>query len=130
MMLALTSNHLKQALIWSCAVAVLCSILSVLYGRAPAPNAPKAPTDGTVGYIVQVLSRQNEADARAAFKALQSKFPAALGSRAPLIKRTDLGDKGIYYRATVGPFDTPAAASQFCTDLKSAGGQCVIQRDY
>ncbi|THD56275.1 MAG: SPOR domain-containing protein [Bradyrhizobium sp.] len=124
MMLALTSNHLKQALIWSCAVAALCSLLFVLYGRAP--NAPKAPT----GYIVQVLSRQNEADARAAFKALQSKFPSVLGSRAPLIKRADLGDKGIYYRAIVGPFDTAATASEFCTDLKSAGGQCVIQRDY
>jgi len=30
-----------------------------------------------------------------------------LGSHAPLIKRADLGDKGVYYRAMVGPFGSP-----------------------
>ena len=58
---------------------------------------------------------------------LQGKFPNVLGSRPPLIKRADLGDKGVYYRAMVGPFGTRDEAAQFCTNLKSAGGQCVIQ---
>jgi hypothetical protein len=55
--------------------------------------------------------------------------PSVLGSRAPLIKRADLGDKGVYYRAMVGPFGSPEEASQFCGSLKTAGGQCVIQRN-
>jgi SPOR domain len=92
---------------------------------APAPGA----AGGTGGYLVQVSSQRNEADAQASYKALQGKFPAVLGSHAPVIKRADLGDKGVYYRAMVGPFGSPDEASQFCGSLKTAGGQCVVQRN-
>jgi hypothetical protein len=86
-----------------------------------------APSGG--GYLVQVSSQKNEADAQASYRALQSKFPTVLRSRAPLIKRADLGDKGVYYRAMVGPFGSSDEASQFCGSLKTAGGQCVVQRN-
>jgi hypothetical protein len=97
----------------------------------PAQTAPSAlASAGASGdYMVQVSSQRNEADAQASFRALQGKFPAVLGSRSPSIKRADLGDKGVYYRAMVGPFGTPNEASQFCGSLKSAGGQCVVQRN-
>jgi hypothetical protein len=91
----------------------------------PAPSA--APAGG--GYVVQVSSQRSEADAQASFRALQGKFPAVLGSHDPLIKRADLGEKGVYYRAMVGPFGTSEEAAQFCGNLKSAGGQCVVQRN-
>jgi hypothetical protein len=94
---------------------------------APAPAAA-APSGGG-GYVVQISSQRNEADAQASFKALQGKFPAVLGSRSPLIKRADLGDKGVYYRAMVGPFGSTEEAAQFCGSLKTAGGQCVVQRN-
>jgi SPOR domain len=97
-----------------------------------APGAPAA-TSGTGGasgsFLVQVSSQRSEADAQASFRALQGKFPSVLGSRAPVIKRADLGEKGTYYRAMVGPFNSPDEASQFCGSLKSAGGQCVVQRN-
>ena len=111
--------------------------LSPQGGAAPDPaptrmtaNNPvqTAPSAGG-GYLVQVSSQKNEADAQASYRALQGKFPAVLGSRAPLIKRADLGDKGVYYRAMVGPFSSPDEASQFCGNLKTAGGQCVVQRN-
>jgi cell division septation protein DedD len=95
---------------------------------SPVQIAPAAGASGG-GYLVQVSSQKNEADAQASYRALQSKFPAVLGSHAPVIKRADLGDKGVYYRAMVGPFGTPEEASQFCGSLKSAGGQCVVQRN-
>lgn len=91
----------------------------------PVPSAGAA----TGGYLVQVSSQRSESDAHASFKALQTKFPSVLGSQTPVIKRADLGDKGIYYRAMVGPFNSPDEASQFCGNLKSAGGQCVVQRN-
>ncbi len=94
----------------------------------PAQIAPSGG-GGSGGYLVQVSSQKNEADAQASYRALQGKFPAVLGSRAPVIKRADLGEKGIYYRAMVGPFGSPDEASQFCGSLKSAGGQCVVQRN-
>ncbi|HEY0571027.1 MAG TPA: SPOR domain-containing protein [Enterovirga sp.] len=94
----------------------------------PVQTAPQA-TSGGGGYLVQVASQKNEADAQASYRALQGKYPAVLGSRSPVIKRADLGDKGIYYRAMVGPFGSPDEASQFCGSLKTAGGQCVVQRN-
>lgn len=95
---------------------------------APAGAGAGAGAGGG-GYVVQVSSQRNEADAQMSYRALQGKFPAVLGSRAPLIKKADLGDKGIYYRAMVGPFGSTEEASQFCSSLKSAGGQCVVQRN-
>jgi hypothetical protein len=97
---------------------------------ATTPEPAAAASSGASGgYLVQVSSQRNEADAQASFRALQGKFPAVLGSRAPLIKRADLGEKGVYYRAMVGPFGSPDEASQFCGSLKTAGGQCVVQRN-
>ena len=87
-----------------------------------------APAAGG-GYVVQVSSQRSEADAKASFRMLQGKFPGALGSRAPLIKRADLGSRGIYYRAMVGPFGSSDEASHFCSNLKASGGQCVVQRN-
>ncbi len=81
------------------------------------------------GAYVQLSSQRSETEAQASFKALQGKYPGILGSRAMAIKRADLGDKGVYYRAMVGPFKNPDDASQFCTNLKSAGGQCIVQRN-
>jgi hypothetical protein len=89
----------------------------------------QAPAASTGGYVVQVSSQRNEAEARASFRVLQGKFPSMLRSRSPLIKRADLGAKGVYYRTMVGPFGSPEEASHFCSSLKSAGGQCVVQRN-
>jgi SPOR domain len=90
------------------------------------PEPAAAAMDGTGGYLVQVASQKNEADAQASFRSLQTKYAAALGSRTPLIKRADLGEKGVYYRAMVGPFGSRDEATQFCGGLKTAGGQCVV----
>ena len=87
-----------------------------------------APSSGS-SYLVQVSSQKNEADAQASYRALQNKFPAALGARPTVIKRADLGDKGVYYRTMVGPFGSTEEAAQFCGNLKSAGEQCVIQKN-
>jgi hypothetical protein len=97
--------------------------------NAPAQIAPAGAPASSGGYLVQVSSQKNEADAQASYRVLQGKFPGVLGSHSALIKRADLGDKGVYYRAMVGPFGSSEEASQFCGSLKSAGGQCVIQRN-
>ncbi|MGE4221641.1 MAG: SPOR domain-containing protein [Alphaproteobacteria bacterium] len=92
-----------------------------------APTAPASAASG--GYAVQVSAQRSEADAQAAFRALQGKYPDQLGNRQPMIKRVDLGAKGIYFRAMVGPFASSGEASQFCSGFKAAGGQCLIQRN-
>lgn len=108
---------------------------------APAPRAPAPPpparaaapasapaVSGGGGYAVQVSAQRSEAEAQAAFRGLQAKYPSQLGSRQPMIRRVDLGAKGIYFRALIGPFANSAEASNVCNSLKSAGGQCIIQR--
>jgi hypothetical protein len=97
--------------------------------RMAATNPTQTAPAASGGYLVQVSSQKNEADAQASFRALQGKFPSVLASRSPVIKRADLGDKGVYYRAMVGPFGSSDEASQFCGSLKTAGGQCVVQRN-
>ena len=90
----------------------------------PAQTAPAAG-----GYLVQVSSQKSEADAQASFRALQGKFPSVLGPHSLMVKRVDLGEKGIYYRAFAGPFGTSDEAAHVCSSLKSAGGQCFVQRN-
>ena len=97
-------------------------------------SAPRSrPAAGRIvgggGYMVQISSQRSEADAQASYRAMQSKFPNVLGSQSPSIRRADLGEKGIYYRALVGPFAAAEEAGQLCNSLKSAGGQCVVQRN-
>ena len=98
---------------------------------APAPIAraakPAAAASGS--YAVQLSSQRSEADAQAAFRSLQAKFPNQLGGRQALIHKVELGDKGTYYRAMVGPFANANEANELCSGLKAAGGQCIIQRN-
>jgi hypothetical protein len=79
--------------------------------------------------MVQVSSQRSEADAQASYRAMQTKFPNVLGSRTAAIRRADLGEKGVYYRALIGPFGAAEEAGNLCNSLKSAGGQCVVQRN-
>lgn len=97
----------------------------------PPPRSAPAPIANGGGgqYAVQVSSQRSEAEAEAAFRSLQGKFPGQLGGKPHVIRRADLGEKGTYYRALVGPFANASAASELCQSLKSAGGSCLIQKN-
>lgn len=100
-------------------------------GGAPFPTPIPSSTGSHVAagaYAVQVTSQRSEADAQASFRSLQQQFPSVLGNRQPVIRRADLGEKGTYYRAQI-PFPSQNEASEFCSSLKAAGGQCVVQRN-
>jgi hypothetical protein len=94
-----------------------------------APAAPAAASAGAAGSYVQISSQRSEADAQAAFRGLQAKFPTQLGGRHASVHKVDLGAKGTYYRAMVGPFANANEAAELCSSLKAAGGQCLIQRN-
>jgi hypothetical protein len=101
--------------------------------RTEAPSAPVATAPAAApaagGYAVQVTSQRSEAEAQTEFKSLQAKFPGQLGSRQPIIHRADLGEKGTFYRALVGPFASSEAAAAMCSNLKAAGGSCIVQKN-
>jgi hypothetical protein len=95
---------------------------------SPPSARPAAPAtgSGTGGFVVQLSSQKSESEALASFRSLQAKFPNELGGRQPIIRRADLGSKGVFYRTVVGPFASAHEASQFCASYKAAGGQCVV----
>jgi hypothetical protein len=95
-----------------------------------APNPPaQSASVSAAGSYVQVSSQRSETDAQAAFKVLQGKYPKVLGDKQAVIRRAELGDKGVYYRAMVGPFASVEQAAELCSRLKVAGGQCIVQRN-
>lgn len=94
---------------------------------SPDRNRAVPANDG--GYVVQVSAERSDAKAQASFKTLQSRYPHVLGGRSPLIRRVKLGEKGVFYRAQIGPFDTVEKAKQLCVRLKSAGGHCMVQKN-
>ena len=75
---------------------------------------------------MQLSSQKTESEAQASFRSLQAKFPNELGGRHVVIRRVDLGSKGVVYRTMIGPFASAHEAGQFCANYKAAGGQCIV----
>jgi hypothetical protein len=94
----------------------------------PAPPARATPPSGGGGWIVQLSAQKTEAEAQAAFRAAQAKY-SALANQQPLIRKKDQGERGVFYATQVGPFSGREEANQLCETLKSAGGNCFIQRN-
>lgn len=96
----------------------------------PGQTASTSPAPTAAGaYVVQVASQRSEADAMGSWRALQTKYPNLLGNYRATVKKADLGDKGIYYRAQVGPFATREQANELCQSLRSQGGDCVVNKN-
>ena len=76
---------------------------------------------------MQVSSQRSEAEAETAYRGISSKYSSVLGSQPHTVRRADLGAKGVYYRAMVGPYGSREQAVQVCSSLKQAGGDCVVQ---
>ena len=105
--------------------------------RAAAPPTRTASVAGAAAktphpagsYVVQVASQRSEAGAQAAFRNLQAKYASQLGGRNALIHKVELGAKGTYFRAMVGPFTSANEANELCSGLKAVGGHCIVQRN-
>ena len=96
---------------------------------AAAKIASTSPAVSGGGYAVQVSSQRNETEVQPSFRALQVKYPKLLGGREPMVRRADLGAKGIYYRTMVGPFVSAEQANELCSNLKAAGGTCIVDKN-
>jgi hypothetical protein len=86
------------------------------------------PTATGGGYLVSITSQTSEADARAAFRSMQGKYPAVLGTQSPVIARANSKSGAVMYRAGVS-FGTQAEAAQFCHSYATAGGQCWVVKN-
>jgi hypothetical protein len=100
----------------------------------PSSNAPLSlastrpaveRSGGGSGYYVQVCAEKSEEEAKSSFRAIQARHSALLGGQQPVIRRKDLGRRGIFYGAQAGPFSREAAVN-LCQDLKAAGRSCMV----
>ena len=83
------------------------------------------PAAASGNYRVQLSSLRSEADADAAWKKLQAKFPELLGGLTSTVVKADLGDKGVYYRLQAGAM-SEQAAKDLCAELKKRSADCLV----
>jgi SPOR domain len=102
---------------------------------APAKTAAKAPTKPaaanpvakTGSVQVRLGSLRSPEAAREEWQRLKRDNSDLIGSMHANAVRTDLGDKGIYYRIEAGPLDA-AAAERLCAALKQRNHGCILAR--
>ena len=75
------------------------------------------------------MSQSNVIDLRKWFETRSPKHANQLSGRQLIIRRTDLGAKGTYYRVLVSPFASVKEAAALCSRLKAAGDNCIVQRN-
>jgi hypothetical protein len=78
---------------------------------------------------IQIAGNFRQSAAVRQLQRLKRNFPAILNTHEPLISRnrTAMGRRGIY-TVRIGA-DSRAEADQICTQLRSAGGACIVTRN-
>lgn len=97
--------------------------------KAAAKAAPKPAAAAPGGKVqLQLASLRSPEAARDDWTRLKRENPDLLGNLTAVAVRTDLGDKGIYYRILAGSFGDAAAAEKLCGELKRRNLGCVLAR--
>lgn len=95
------------------------------------PEASVATTPATTSVsnpqaYVQLASQRSQSVADQTARTMQSRFSSALNGGSLLVRRVDLGTRGIYYRVQL-PTSTLSEANSICNAIKSAGGDCFTR---
>jgi hypothetical protein len=98
--------------------------------QKPAAPGPAARSSNVSlnDFRIQLASVRDESAASAEWKRLSSKNKDLLGNLQMFVQRTDLGDKGVFYRLQAGPLTDASAAEKLCGDLKQRNVGCLIVR--
>lgn len=92
----------------------------------PKPDVAAALRPG--GIQVQLGSVRSADAARQEWAKLKQGNADLLGSLKANAVRTDLGEKGIFYRIEAGPFSDSAAAERLCSEMKRRNLGCILVR--
>ena len=85
-----------------------------------------APTEAPWG--VQLIGGSSQILVLASYHQLQRKYQTVLGSRQPLVIRSQVGRNASWYRLRIAA-QTLAEAKLLCGTLREAGGSCLVQRN-
>jgi hypothetical protein len=89
--------------------------------KAKDASQATAAIAATSGFVAVLSSQKSRMDALKAFADLQQKYGDVLASKTPDVQEANLGDKGVWYRAVVGPPGSRDSAAGVCSQLKTAG---------
>jgi len=95
-------------------------VAKALVPKVKQASAATSPS-GASGFVAVLASKKSRMDALKAFADLQQKYGDVLAAKTPDVQEADLGDKGVWYRAVVGPPGSREAATSVCSQLKTAG---------
>jgi hypothetical protein len=77
---------------------------------------------------VQLIGGSSQISVLASYHELQRKYQTVLGSRQPLVIRSQVGRNASWYRLRITA-QTLAEAQLLCGTLREAGGSCLVQRN-
>lgn len=80
-----------------------------------------APATGGNGFVAVLASQKSRMDALKVFADLQQRYGDVLSNKPADVQEANLGERGVFYRAVVGPPGSRESAAQVCTQLKAAG---------
>jgi len=93
-------------------------------------TAVSTSDNGRSTWSLQLIGDSSETRALAEYRKLQKRFPAILGSRTPVVLKKELGGRGsvFWYQVRLTE-DSRERANALCTQLRSAGGECLVLND-
>jgi hypothetical protein len=86
------------------------------------------PAVANVPWGVQLFGGSSQISVLASYHQLQRKYQTVLGSRQPLVIRSQTGRNASWYRVRIAA-QTLAEAKVLCGTLREAGGNCLVQRN-
>jgi len=98
-------------------------------GKKPAARASVAVSalpNGAGGYGLHIASYKNQSNVDPGWRALKQRYGNELGAFDPVVKRVDLGEKGVFYRLMAGPIRDRANAVARCRALSKRGQYCKV----
>jgi len=95
----------------------------------PAKPANASSAAVADNFRVQFASARSEDGAESEWRKLQGRQSELLGGLNLRVVRADLGDKGVWYRARIGPFSDRTGAGELCDSLKKVGVDCFVAKN-
>jgi WD40 repeat protein len=92
----------------------------------PQSAKPSSPSKEARGWVAVLTSERTPSEAQKAGAIMKQRYGSVLRDKTADVRQADLGEKGIWYSAVVGPLGSHDEVLEICRKLKGAGyrGDC------
>jgi hypothetical protein len=121
---ALRAKRVEHALPHEAVVPVKAKDPVVVAPATPPPTPVTAPAQPG-GVAVQLAAFESEQAAQQDWGKMAEKMPTFFNGRVPVVERAQLAGR-VVYRLRTGGFADMSAATAFCVEVRSKGGDCSV----